>query len=459
VTAAGLTTRDRLTGSFRRQLVVLSATVTAVAVLLLTLIVQLVLAQTSTRAVSRVMEERTDAVISSAQGASTGTVLQVPDASLDAGVAVYDAAGTLVAGNAPSALAREYAALSGSAERRTEDQGDTSRIRAQPFALTSGVSGVVVVTERLAPYEQAEHYAFLVSVVTGLLAVLASGGLAAWVSRRALAPVVEMASTADEWSEHDLGRRFDLGAPTNEITALAGTLDTLLDRVSAAIRSEQRLTSELAHELRTPLTAVQGTADLLALRPGLDAGVREEVDEIRAGTRRMADTITGLLELARSSSTLAAASVSDLSAVLREVTDGLVPGGGAGAGVVGPGVADRADLVVDVPGGVSLALPLTLAARAIAPVVENALRVGEHVTVSLVPARAGYVGIAVDDDGPGVAEQQRDRIFEPGHTSGDHAGSGLGLPLSRRIARSAGGDVRLVARDAGTRFVVELPRG
>ena len=93
----------------------------------------------------------------------------------------------------------------------TGEIDDIDRVRAQPFALPSGTTGVVVVTERLQPYEQAERYALLVSVVTGLLAVIASALLAAWVSRRALRPVLDMATTASEWSEHDLGRRFDLG--------------------------------------------------------------------------------------------------------------------------------------------------------------------------------------------------------------------------------------------------------
>lgn len=435
-------TDPRIVGSFRRQLVVLSATVTAFAVVLLALIVQLVLSQSASRSLNQVLMDRTDAVISSAQGASAGGRLVVPDASLDAGVAVYDATGALVAGSAPSALAEQYADLRAVAQRASVTVEEDDRVRAQPFALDSGIEGVVVVTERLAPYEVAERDALIVSLATGLLAVLASAALAAWVSRRALAPVVEMAATADDWSEHDLGRRFDLGAPTNEITALAGTLDTLLDRVSVAIRSEQRLTSELAHELRTPLTAVQGTADLLALRPDLDAEVRAEVAEIRAGTRRMAETISGLLELARSASILADPSAADLAVAVRQVLDDL----GAGAGVE-----------VDVPSGLHLALPSTLAMRAVAPVVENAVRVATHVRVSVVAARTGFVALAVDDDGPGVAEPVRELIFEPGHTAGPHAGSGLGLPLARRIARSAGGDVRLVTGNTGTRFVIELP--
>jgi signal transduction histidine kinase len=430
------------TGSFRRQLVVLTAVVTAVAAVLLGVLVQLVLAWTSTNAVEQVLRDRADAVIASVDGASTGATLSVPDADLVAGVAVYDADGTLVAGSAPSALSAIYAELSRAREPTTTPEiDDTERVRAQPFTLRSGASGVVVVAERLAPYEQAEHWALVVSAATGLLAVGASALLAAWVSRRALRPVVAMATTASQWSERDLARRFDLGPATNEFTALGATLDSLLDQVSAAIRSEQRLTSELAHELRTPLTAVQGTAELLLLRDGLDPSLREDLEEVLAGTRRMAATISGLLELARSTSGLGQAAVCDLRAALHQVVD------------QHPGVS------VDVADGVLVALPESLVARAVGPVVDNAVRHARGVRVGLAPARPGCVGVAVDDDGPGVDPEESELIFEAGHTRGDHAGSGLGLPLARRIARSAGGDVRLERREVGSRFVIELPRG
>ncbi|MCX6402168.1 MAG: HAMP domain-containing sensor histidine kinase [Propionibacteriales bacterium] len=433
-------TQTRPTGSFRRQLVVVSATITAIAAVLLALIVHLVLSQTSSRSINRVLEERAEAVISSAVAASSSTQLVVPDGALDAGVAVYDGEGTLVAGNVPSALAEQYAELV-AAGRGTRSVGETRRIRAQPFTLDSGVEGIVVVTERLGPYEEAEHYALLVSGITGVLAVLASAALAAWVSRRALAPVAAMASTAADWSEHDLDRRFELGAPTNEITALGNTLDTLLDKVGAAILSEQRLTAELAHELRTPLTAIQGTADLLAMRGDLSNDVRAEVEEIRAGSRRMGETITGLLHLARSGSSGRDAVATDVRRLLVRLScDMALP------------------VQIDVADDVLVALDETLVTRAVGPVLENALRVAGQVRVSIVDARGGLVGIAIEDDGAGVDLAVVDRVFEPGLTSGDHGGAGLGLPLARRIARSAGGDVRLDSPRNPTRFVVELPR-
>jgi signal transduction histidine kinase len=253
-----------------------------------------------------------------------------------------------------------------------------------------------------------------------------------------------MAETATEWSEHDLGRRFDLGPPDNEISALASTLDTLLDKVSSAIRSEQRLTSELAHELRTPLTTIQGLADLMLLRDVLPPDAARDLEEISAASQRMAATITALLELARNEASVVASSHCSLAEVLAEVTQGL----------------DAGDTELTVPtSDVLLDLPHALAVRALSPVVENAFRYARsRVTVSFQPAAAGMVQVLVDDDGPGVDADRTSLIFEPGTTSGTSAGAGLGLAIARRIARSVGGDVEVAPDAPVTRFVITLPR-
>jgi signal transduction histidine kinase len=74
----------------------------------------------------------------------------------------------------------------------------------------------------------------------------------------------------------------------------------------------------------------------------------------------------------------------------------------------------------------------------------------------------GHVAVSVDDEGPGIAAADRDRVFEPfarvaGGDSVDHRGTGLGLALSRRLARAAGGDVRVASDEDGACFLVELP--
>ncbi|GAA1807828.1 HAMP domain-containing sensor histidine kinase [Nocardioides hankookensis] len=411
--------------------------------LLLALVVQVVLARITNSDVDRVLQDRADAVISSATTGSSGELV-VPSTQLDAGVAVYDDQGTLVAGDPPDSLSEHYADLATVDTRTVETHAEHGRILADPFTATGGASGVVIVTERLEPYEEAERLALIVTLVTGLLTTIAAAAIAAWTTRRALRPVTVMAETAAEWSEHDLSRRFDLGEPDNELTALAATLNQLLEKVASAIRSEQRLTSELAHELRTPLTTIQGMADLILLRDILPGETQRDVEEISAASQRMSATITALLELARNEAQIVTASHCSLAEVLRDVAEH------AGTG--------ERTLDVDVTDA-RLGLPHALAVRAVSPVVENALRFARarvHVTAR---GTSGAIEIYVDDDGPGVAREEAERIFEPGRTSASGSGAGLGLAIARRIARTVGGDVAVAPDDVSTRFVIRLPRG
>jgi two-component system OmpR family sensor kinase len=348
-----------------------------------------------------------------------------------------------VAGSTPNSLREYYEDLSETGRVVIKNVSHGTRVWAQPFTTPDGVAGVVIVTERLGAYEEAERLALIVSLVTGGLTTAAAAGISAWATRRALRPVAEMASTATDWSEHDLGRRFGLGGPTNEITALAGTLDTLLDKVSLAIRSEQRLTSELAHELRTPLTTIRGRADLILLRNELPAAARVDLMEISAVCGRMSATIATLLELARTETSMVDASQSSMAEILAEIHQ----------------ESDSSSVSFTVePTEARVAVPKTLGVRAIAPVVENALRFA-RTSVRLVPRTSdGAVELVVEDDGPGVDSGEPDAPFEPGIRSTGGGGSGLGLALSRRILRSVGGDVKLVeSTGSRTRFVIILP--
>src|SRR5262249_37969751 len=151
---------------------------------------------------------------------------------------------------------------------------------AEPFTTSHGQRGVVVVSQEATPYERAEMYALFATIGIGLLVIGLTVVIARRVTSQALAPVTQMAERAADWREHDLAHRFDLDPADDELARLGETLDRLLDRVAMAIRSEQRLTSELAHELRTPLTAIQGSADLALMRGGADDETRADLIEI-----------------------------------------------------------------------------------------------------------------------------------------------------------------------------------
>jgi signal transduction histidine kinase len=428
--------------SFRGTIVAATVGLTALAMAVVVLGIQLVLEYTAHRDIQQVLEDRSQAMVTSLQRAS-GARLTVPADRLEPGMVVYDADGKRVAGSVESRV-RDVAdeLASSAAERTVEGPGDGEMLLATPFATPSGDTAVLVVSQETGPYERSERYALLATIVLALLVTGATAVIALKVTTQALKPVTQMADRAADWSEHDLTHRFGLGPPTNELAALGETLDHLLDRVASAIRSEQRLTSELAHELRTPLTAIKGSADLALLRGVDDEAVREDLRQISASARDMAGVITTLLDAARDSA------ATGRTCRVADVLPGLVATAG-----------DRV-AVDDRTAGSSarIAAPADLVVRAVAPIVDNAARHARQRVVIEAVDRPDRVELVVSDDGEGVDPTVRDRLFDPGVTSRS-AGAGLGLGISRRLARSFGGDVDLDPPSAGgASFRIRLPR-
>ncbi len=433
--------------SFRSKIVVSTVVLMAVAMVVVGLGIQLLLARTAERDVGRVLDERATAMIAVVDDASGGELV-VPPESLIPGVVVFAADGSLVAGSVEPDARRAALGLAREGRRQTVSaDSDDVRLLAVPFTTPGGVSGVMVVGAETAPYERSELYALLATVILGFL-VVASSGVIAWrVTREALRPVAQMTQRAADWSEHDLEHRFDLGPPTNELSALGQILDRLLDRVASAILAEQRLTAELAHELRTPLTSIKGSADLALMRGVGDPDVRRELEQISESAAAMAGVISTLLDISRDGS----ASGAHLTCLAAEVL-------GDASGQANDGI------VVEVRAGASsarIAAPRGVALRAVKPVLDNAV---QHAATRVVVEAVDHpdrVDLVISDDGPGVDPARRDRLFEPG-VSHREGGAGLGLGIARRVARSLGGEVSLEAPraggPAGARFVVSLPR-
>jgi two-component system, OmpR family, sensor kinase len=426
--------------SLRTQLV--GSTVLLVTALMVVLVgvTQVALELTAHIELDHVLTQRASTARSILESAGAAT-----PADLEPNTRVYDATGHPIAGDlerAAAAKAQEMAteALATGASRDS-DGPDDIHLRVETFQL-HGAQVAVVVTQDNETTERLELIALIAEILVGAIVVAVAGLIALRVSRRALRPVQQMAERAADWSEHDLAHRFALGAPVNELAALGETLDHLLDRVAAAIRSEQRLTSELAHELRTPLTALRGSAEIALLRVAADPSdpaLREDLAAISAATRRMEAVITTLLALARSPE--GASGRSDVADAVARV-----------ASLVPRGLDLSATLPDDLP---PVAAPEDLLVRALAPLVENASRHAASTITLTASTTAGGVEIAVSDDGAGVAAEVRDHLFDPG--SSGRNGTGLGLGIARRVARSLGGEVML--RDAEqAEFVLTVPR-
>src|SRR4029079_1103361 len=90
-----------------------------------------------------------------------------------------------------------------------------------------------------------------IALAIALLAAVAV--LTHWILGKAVVPISRMTVDAAAWSDHALDKRFDQGEPYDELTRLAATLDAMLERLSASLRHEQRVTAELFHQARTAL--------------------------------------------------------------------------------------------------------------------------------------------------------------------------------------------------------------
>ncbi|WP_239015566.1 HAMP domain-containing sensor histidine kinase [Streptomyces sp. CdTB01] len=327
--------------------------------------------------------------------------------------------GRLIDGNVPARVVDRVEELAGSGRSQTTTVGDYLLYARQ--VPVDGHHVMVVVRVDLKPYETSEQRSLTLSLILGGLTVLLAGGVAHLVVHRALRVVHEMAALADDWGHHEPGRRFNLGAPRDEFGELAQTLDRLLERVDNALADERRLTDEIAHELRTPLTVLRGEAQLAQLsgEPVVLQVVLSEVDRLDAA-------ITTILRAARARTE--EGTRCDLRSAVRQAI------GGRAVEIAFPAeleVAAAADVVV------SLLLPL----------LENGLR---HAKSRVwISARDQGEAVVVDvlDDGPGFDPDEVDRVFEAGVTGGD--GYGLGLPVVRRIAASAGVGVRAIADGRG----------
>ncbi len=372
----------------------------------------------------------------------------------DRPVWIFAGAHALERPQAPAAVHRAAAALAADAAPSSIDvSGAGVRLLALPITRGGRRLGSVVAGVTLAPYEHTKRTVLLASLALGAVLLAAAALAARWLLTAGLRPVARMTAQAAEWSEHDPDRRFALGPPHDELTQLAATLDSLLERLADDLRREQQFSAELSHELRTPLARLRTRAQLALTA---DAGLRTTRAALAAAIRdtdTIARTLDALLTATRSHADRGG-EVTDINLAAREVLDDCAP------------LAHEHHVALDLAGdGVACRARVTqeLAERALHPLVENACRHAQH-TVHVRIRRTGPdVHVEICDDGPGVPATALERIFEPGMRSStptepeSAAGAaGLGLALARRLARTAGGEVTAEAGPGG-RFVLRLP--
>lgn len=260
-------------------------------------------------------------------------------------------------------------------------------------------------------------------------------GLVTWmVLGRALRPVEELRAGAARVS--DVGGPGTLPVPrAQEIAALARTLNAMLDRLAASAQRQRSFVADAAHELRSPIAALRTSLEVARAHPEAyeDAELTADLEHEAIRLHVLADD---LLVLARVGAAPLDVREADLAEVARSAA-GQVEVRGEGRAMVDPSAVGRV----------------------VRNLVDNARRYARDDVV----VEVGDGVVTVDDDGPGIAAADRERVFERftrlGSARGrDSGGAGLGLAIAREIAREHGGDVTLGDGDlGGLRATVTLP--
>lgn len=404
---------------FRRSVVALTVLIATAVVAILVVVSHVLLSRVTDADAHDLARTRTEAVAANVSAKGGRVVLTENSSEALDGVAWVYADGRLVDGNVPASVVGRVEELADLGRSQTATVGDYLLYARQ--VPIDGHHVMVIVRVDLTPYETSEQRSLTLSLILGGLTILLAGGLAHLVVHRALRVVHEMAALADDWGHHEPGRRFNLGVPRDEFGELGQTLDRLLERVDKALADERRLTDEIAHELRTPLTVLRGEAQLAQLsgEPVATAVVLGEVDRLDAA-------ITTILRAARARTD--DGTRCDLRAAARQA------------------IGSRA-VEIAFPVKVDVAVAPDVAVSLLSPLLENGLR---HAKSRVwITARNQGEAIVVDvlDDGPGFDPDDVERVFEAGVSGG--GGHGLGLPVVRRIAASAGVEVRAIADGRG----------
>ncbi|GGX91261.1 sensor histidine kinase [Streptomyces hiroshimensis] len=296
-----------------------------------------------------------------------------------------------------------------------------------------------------------------------LLVTAAVAGATWFVAGRVLRPVEAIRTQFAELTAHHLERRVPVPQTRDEVARLAGTMNSTLDRLQAAVDQQRRFVGDASHELRSPLAALRAELEIALAHP--EHAEWTAVAEAALGdTRRLQSITSDLLLLARLDATgaegLPGAQPVDLTALVREEVRRRPEGRRA------------LEVRIEAPDPVIVHGRHTLIARLLGNLLDNADRHAAH-AVTVIVAVTGAVSLGcdpgrrvavlhVEDDGPGIHPDDRQRVFER-FTRLDDArtratgGTGLGLAIAHHIATVHRGTLEITDSPRGARFTTTLP--
>ena len=290
----------------------------------------------------------------------------------------------------------------------------------------------------------------VVLAVVAALTALATAVLGWWAAARVVAPLDEVAGAAARIASGSLDTRL-ASTDDPDLATIVASFNSMVDALHDRIDRDARFAADVSHELRSPLTALVTSVEVLDRRQHeLPDRAQQALVLIRRDLARFQRALEDLLDLGRLEAGTAALVLADVDArdMVVHATDAIgVP-------------AER--VRVSVPDGATrVRVDKSAMHRALLNLLENAQRHGGGVTGVALDGAESTVAVTVEDAGPGVAEEDRLRIFDRfvrGGSRGSLPGTGLGLSIVAETVRAHGGAVWCAPRPGGgTRFVLQLP--
>ncbi len=321
----------------------------------------------------------------------------------------------------------------------------------------------LIVAQDAAPYERNLSRVTLYLFLASPLALLLAGVGGYFLAGRALSPVGVMASQAAQIHADRLSERLPIENPDDEFGRLAAAFNGTLARLEDSFERLRRFTADASHELRTPLTAIRAVGELGLAEPFDGNRCREAVASMLEEADRLARLVDGLLVLTRGDAAAAGArmlksepvALFDLAADVVDLLQVLAEEKGQ-------------QLLVDGDRSLIAAGDRSTLRQALVNLVDNAVRhTPPHGTISIRIARRledGRPSIEVRDQGPGIAAEHHDRIFdrfyridgEAGAEGAENVGAngcGLGLAIAKWAAEANRGGIELETHPgAGSTF-------
>lgn len=250
----------------------------------------------------------------------------------------------------------------------------------------------------------------------------------------------KIAAAVRRFASGDRSARVGLRSRDPEIGRLARDVDAMMEDLERAIDAERRFAANAAHELRSPLTALSGELELALRRPRGAEEYREAIENAFEAATDLRSLAEDLLDLAKAGARAREPEREvDLSAVVDRAA------------------CEDGRTTVSVTPGLFVSGRAVELERVVRNLVDNArAHAKERVTVR-AEREGDLAKLVVSDDGDGVPEGLRSRIFEPFERAPGSSGTGLGLAICREITTAHAGTIALLGSDVGATFVVTLP--